>query len=491
MAAEATTQPTLRIGDVAFELPVNDEQLWEFVATVLGVEIPRIKVCPDHVAPFTAFADAYFARHPVMLWQGSRGLAGKTYLLAALAWMEQVLLGAGVSLLGGSGAQSQNVHRYINRFWSRPYAPRGLLVNGQPGQYLTELTTGGFCKALMASQASVRGPHPHRLRLDEVDEMAWEILEAALGQPMEGGERIPVQTVMSSTHQHPDGTWTRVKRQAAERGQPVYRWCWRETIQPHGWLTTEQVAQTRATMTAVAWDVEVEQREPSAQDRAITPEAVERMFDPAYGEADGALGADLEFELPVPVGVYATGADWGKKLHYSAIVTFRLDCTPARIVALWRDRRKPYSVMAPVLNRRLQRFPGKGVHDSAGVGEAVGEHLTLPVEGYDQWVGKARHVLFNEYIAAVEQGKLVGPRVEPWYLAHKYLTNGDLFEGGHPPDEIVACALAWRARPPYLTFTDTPVLQSGGRTAPTAMRSSTDAAAPPVATGAARGGLIL
>jgi hypothetical protein len=42
----------------------------------------------------------------------------------------------------------------------------------------------------MASQASVRGPHPHRLRLDEVDEMALDIFDAAMGQTLEGRERI-------------------------------------------------------------------------------------------------------------------------------------------------------------------------------------------------------------------------------------------------------------------------------------------------------------
>jgi hypothetical protein len=131
-----------------------------------------------------------------------------------------------------------------------------------------------------------------------------------------------------------------------------------------------------------------------------------------------------------------------------------------------------------------------------GVGEAVGEHLTLPVEGYDKWQGKERYTLFNEYIAAVEQGKLVGPRIEAWYQAHKFLTNDDLFgSSGHPPDEVAACALAWRARPPYLGAhaEDVPVLQGAGRVGNTAMRqdSGPPRSEPNLPGGARRSGLVI
>jgi hypothetical protein len=426
------------------------------------------------VAPFTAFADAYFARHPVVLWQGSRGLAGKSFLLATLAWLEMVALGAGVSLLGGSGAQSKNVNRYIGRFWSTPLAPRHLLVQGEPGSYETHLTNGGYCRALLASQTSVRGPHVPRLRLDEVDEMALPIFDAAMGQPMEGREQIPAQTVLSSTHQNPDGTWTEVKKRAEAKGWPRYLWCYRETQQPHGWLPAAEVARKRFELTDAMWQVEVEQQEPSATDRAITPEAVEAMFDAALGVWPGDEGAEIEIEPPVAYGVYTTGADWGKKHDRSATVTIRLDTMPARVVALWRDRRKPYAVMAPVFNRRVQRFSGAAVHDAQGVGEAVGEHLTVRAEGYTDWIGAKRAVLFNEYVAAIEQGRIVAPRVEAFYLAHKYVTRHDLFGKGHPPDEFVACALAWHGRPPYMRMAvdSVPVLQGATRVAGTAMQAA-------------------
>lgn len=463
--------PTLRCKVDRY--PVTDEELWEFVATFLGVEIPRVVVCPGHVAPFTAFADAYFARHPMTIWKASRGLAGKSFLLATLCVMEMIAYGAAVTVLGGSGAQSQRVNEYAAALWRSPGAPKHLLAD-EPGRFETRLTTGAILSVLLASQRSARGPHPQRLRLDEVDEMDLGIFDAAMGQTLEGRTGVPAQTVASSTHQYPDGTMAEVLRRAAERGWPVYEWCYHESLQPHGWLAPAEVTRKRSEVTAAMWAVEYELQEPSTEGRAITPDAVEAMFDLTLGEYEGEEGAEIEVEAPVAYGVYTSGADWGKRHDRSAIATIRLDTDPARVVALWRDRRKPYAIMAPVLNRRAERFRGAVTHDSAGVGEAVGEHLTVRATGFESWAGKPRHILFNEYIAAVEQGRIVAPRVQAWYLAHKYVTNDDLFGSGHPPDEFVACALAWHGRPPYMRMAvdAVPVLQGGNRVAGTAMQSA-------------------
>ena len=75
----------------------------------------------------------------------------------------------------------------------------------------------GTIQALTASQTAVRGAHPTRLLLDEIDEMKLPILEAAQGQPMDR-DGVRAQTVMSSTHQYPDGPVTALRRRAADLG---------------------------------------------------------------------------------------------------------------------------------------------------------------------------------------------------------------------------------------------------------------------------------
>ena len=71
-------QPVLIMGREAVQLPINDDELEDLVYTLTGVKIPRVKGYEDHGAPFTTFADAFFAPCPVAVWQGSRGLAGKS-----------------------------------------------------------------------------------------------------------------------------------------------------------------------------------------------------------------------------------------------------------------------------------------------------------------------------------------------------------------------------------------------------------------------------
>jgi hypothetical protein len=167
-----------------FVLPItNDTDLRTFIWYAWGVKIPDVKVCADHSTPWRAFADAYWARSPVVVWHGSRGFAGKSFLLAVLGLTEAVTLKADVNILGGSGQQSQRVLQHMQNHWTSPGAPAYLLAKDVRME--TRLVNGAKIESLMASQASVRGPHPQRLRLDEVDEMDLDILDAAMGQPMD------------------------------------------------------------------------------------------------------------------------------------------------------------------------------------------------------------------------------------------------------------------------------------------------------------------
>mgnify|MGYP001586928906 CR=1 FL=1 len=57
------------------DAPSDDEALYTWVADHLGVRIPRRACCPEHRAPFDAFAAAYFARSPIALWVAIAGAA--------------------------------------------------------------------------------------------------------------------------------------------------------------------------------------------------------------------------------------------------------------------------------------------------------------------------------------------------------------------------------------------------------------------------------
>jgi hypothetical protein len=240
--------------------PKNDLELWWTVRGIWGIQIPRVKVCPHHDTPFEAFTDAFFARHPQAMWLGSRGFSGKTFTMSLLGMMEMTCLGAEVSVLGGSGAQALRVQASMNELWHKPGAPKHLLER-TPTKFDTELTNGGKARTLMASQTSVRGPHPSRLRIDEIDEADLDIITAALGQPMRGvsrltGEQIETNTVFSSTHTYPDGPVTYFKRDFQDKGWPVFSWCLASgtrVLTTRGEVPIEEIKRGDMVLTRAGW----------------------------------------------------------------------------------------------------------------------------------------------------------------------------------------------------------------------------------------------
>ena len=428
-----------------FKLPItNERDLAAYVRLAFGVTIPDIRVCANHTTPWRAFCDAYFARSPVAVWKASRGFGGKSYLLAVLGTTEATTLKADVNILGGSGKQSENVLEHSTGLWAHDSAPRYLLKT-EPGKQETRLTWGNTIRALMASQTSVRGPHPQRLRLDEVDEMDIAILEAAQGQPMKGSTDIETQTVMSSTHQYADGTMTEILKRAAEKNWPVYEWCWRETSAPHdGWLTSAEIERKRQEVTAAMWNTEYDLQEPSPESRAIQPDKVTAMFKRELGVFEGGNREYIEIEPPQEGATYATGADWARKTDWTVIPTLRTDVSPFRLVAFERTGREPWPVMVSKFDKRLIRYPGKAAHDGTGLGDVVGGYMVSSGEAVIM-VGRARSDLLSNYIAAVERGEIESPFIRFVESEHRLASVDDVYGAGHLPDSISGLALAYYA----------------------------------------------
>ena len=49
------------------------------------------------------------------------------------------------------------------------------------------------------------------------------------------------------------------------------------------------------------------------------------------------------------------------------------------------------------------------------------------------------------YPTAIERHEIVCPRIDVFYTEHLYCGEDDLFGSGHPPDTVVAMALAYHA----------------------------------------------
>jgi hypothetical protein len=278
---------------------------------------------------------------------------------------------------------------------------------------------------------------------DEIDEMDLGILDAALGQPM-ATNGIPAQTVLSSTHQYADGTMAEILKRAGERSWPVATWCYRETMEPHGWLPLTEIERKRAEVTEAMFASEYDLEEPNPETRAIAGDKVAAMFRRELGHYRGGLGEYIEVEGPAPGGRYGTGADWARKKDWTIIPTFRFDVRPARLVAYERMQRLPWPVMIAKFDERVARYPGGAAHDGTGLGDVVDGTMKSSAEAF-MMVGRARSDLISEYVAAVERGEFLAPHIDSAEAAHRLASVDDLYGSGHLPDDIAAAALAYRA----------------------------------------------
>ena len=423
-------------------LPADDDALWTYVYNKWGIAIPRVAQCPGHSSQFQAFADAYFGRDSMIVWEASRGFGGKSFLLSTLGLTIATTRGGDVNILAGSGEQSKRVHDYMAAAWDRPQAPRHLL-RSDPFAMRTKLAHGNTIQALLASSTSVRGPHIPTLLMDECDEMALPIFDAAMGQTM-AKPGLPAVTVMSSTHHYPSGTMTEIKRRATEKGWLTHTWCYREALSPHGWLEPEQVERKQRETTAAMWLAEYELQEPSTENRAIDPDAVTACFRGMPGTYAGAPREYVEAEPPQDGARYAHGADWARKTDWTEIVSLRCEALPYKIVAYERMQRLPWPQMVGRLDARILCYGGRAAHDGTGLGDVVGGYMTQDADAI-MLVGRARADLFSECIAGIERGDIVSPCIVSLEGQLRYCTVDDLYGTGHPPDGFVALALAYRA----------------------------------------------
>lgn len=472
--------------------------------------------CVDrgHWAPLDVAWLAYTGRHPrtgeresIAVLKGSRGLAGKSTLLAGVSTLEG-LGGLDGVLLGGSLEQSRRVAEAADEIYDRDVVLEGTTYE-TPFRYLipdptvreTRFASGATRKVLTASRRSARGQHPERARLDEIDEMTQDVFDSAMGQTMtEDDERRPTQTLLSSTHQHAKGTMTTVLERAVEREWPVMEVCYRESLRENGgWLTWTQVETKKHEVSSEMWETEYELGEPSLEGRVFREEDVAALWDRRYGRFQGDAGEVLQFACcsrtlspvagtvlrahdaaPCPEHRYAVGVDWAARRDWTVVTVYRTDVTPWWLVHFERMKRRsdpdgprwPERIARVGEVLRLYRANRRtAAHDATGMGGDMAADLLEVVERIDAepvvLSGSRRDNLLEAYVVAVEQHDLTGPRVEWAYGSHKYLTKDALWTGGgqHTPDDVIAGALARHAqgRGPMTTwapsdFTKTPLV---------------------------------
>jgi hypothetical protein len=205
----------------------DPEELFKFIKSFWRLQVPHAQVCPDHTPPAEYVSDAFFENVPDAVCWANRG-GGKTLLGALVTWLDTVFKDhCATKVLGGSLEQSKRMYEHLSGEgdgWGLVTEDFQHLLRGEMLAQRTVLTNLSNVQILTASSRSVRGAHPQKLKLDEIDEMDPRIYEAALSIPMsKWGHRA--STHIYSTMHRTYGLMQSVVEDAPARGYRLYKWC--------------------------------------------------------------------------------------------------------------------------------------------------------------------------------------------------------------------------------------------------------------------------
>jgi len=197
------------------------EALWWWIKEYIHYEIPRVKICQEHCAPFDFVSDYLFDEVDFAIVLANRS-GGKTQNFAILDTILAFLYDdIEIATVGAIQFQAQKCYEYVKEFSNEfPFVHN---VNSQTMKKSTG-KNGSSIQVLTGTMTGVNAPHPQLLFVDEIDLMAWPILQQALSMPQSKGG-VKAKTVLTSTRKFGVGVMQRLIDEAPKKGYKVYAWC--------------------------------------------------------------------------------------------------------------------------------------------------------------------------------------------------------------------------------------------------------------------------
>jgi hypothetical protein len=199
--------------------PQTDDELYNWIVKEFGIRIPRVSVCPDHIAPFQFLADIFFERVASALALANRGGA-KTFLVALLHYLNCTFKpGCQCLTFGATEPQGQRCYAHIEDWCYEHDEETGRRLNvikpfieDKPLKSHTKWRTGGMVEVVAGSVNAVSGGHQSKVHADELDLMepaVWNQSRGiAVSNPASGelppfmskfNGMIPPQDIVTST----------------------------------------------------------------------------------------------------------------------------------------------------------------------------------------------------------------------------------------------------------------------------------------------------
>jgi hypothetical protein len=321
-----------RAADPLMRPCATPDQLHRWVRAFVGLDVPRVAVCPGHDAPFDYLLHAYFEpTKDVVVWAPRGG--GKTRL-AAVATLLDLLHkpGCAARILGGSLEQSLRMWEHLLPDVER-LVPHLLVGRSRGSNRRVALSNGSSCAVLTQSQRAVRGLRVQKLRCDEVELFKPDVWDAAQlvtrSRPSapRGGTPAPISGAIDaiSTFHSPFGLMDRIVDRAAASGTRTIRWCLLDVLERcpaardcgacmlwgecggvakracAGFVTVDDALTMKARVGLDTWEAEMLCKRPSVK-HCVFP-----RFDPArhvlHGECDagsGPMSLAIDFGFAAP-----------------------------------------------------------------------------------------------------------------------------------------------------------------------------------------------
>lgn len=224
------------------EIPKNDDELHAWIKDNLGLDIPRVAVCPGHSAPFEPIADLFFGRIDSAIVVANRG-GGKTMTASLWNFLNcHFIAEVEAASVGAVEIQSKRAYAHLKSFNDK--AEKSLAKKIIKSSLLSETRylIGSLYEVLTGSKNSVNGPHPQKVHRDEVElmkqEVYYESLQMEKSKINSKGEDIPAQSLVTSTRKTSDGLMQELineceaaVRENREPPHKIYMYCIKEVAQ--------------------------------------------------------------------------------------------------------------------------------------------------------------------------------------------------------------------------------------------------------------------
>jgi hypothetical protein len=207
-------------------------------------------------------------------------------------------------------------------------------------------------------------------------------------------------------------------------------WCYKETANPiDGWLSMDEIQRKRTEIPRAMWEAEYDLQEPSFQGRAIDPELLELAFDARHSTNEDRwvlAPEDRLAEYRHKKATYVTSVDWAKERDRTFVTTFDASSDPWWVVEVQFFNKMPWPATVHRAENQYRKYGGYFIHDATGLGQVISDYIDPQLKRRAKFIdfvmssGRGRMDFFNDYIAAIEAGHIMWPRMDLAYREHKY-----------------------------------------------------------------------